>query len=266
VQRVATIFNNDGTGVRGNLKAVVQAILLDDEARNGAMKNPDTFGKLREPLLTLTHYWRAMHAQHKCGENLDQDNGDGTFTHYRFANQPYRYAGYGSTWSTGNTQYGGVDQASLDAFTVFNFFKPSFKPSGELATRGLVAPEFQIQTDSIIANSTNTYTYYYYYGDQDFADDCTNDQFGDVKIDHTQDVALAASGTGGTNDPANRLVDAYNKRFMSGQMSPYMRDQLLTDLNTIDSGDGNNGEDWRVERVNRALFLILTSPEYMIQK
>ena len=266
VARVATVFNNNGSGVRGDLKAVVQAILLDDEARNGAQKNPNTFGKLREPLLTLTHYWRAMHGQHKCGQNIDQDNGDGTFTHYRYANQPYRYAGYGSTWNTNATQYGGVDQASLDSFTVFNFFKPGFKPAGELSTLGLVAPEFQLQTDSIIANSTNTYTYYYYYGNQDFADSCTGDQFGDVKIDHAQDVALAGSGQGGVADPADRLVDAYNKRFMSGQMSPYMRNELLTDLNPIDNTWANNGEDWRVERINRALFLILTSPEYMIQK
>ena len=266
VQRVATVFNNNGSGVRGDLKAVVQAILLDDEARNGAQKNPDTFGKLREPLLTLTHYWRAMHAQHKCGQDIDQNNSDGTVTHYRYANQPYRYAGYGTAWNTNATQYGGVDQASLDAFTVFNFFKPGFKPSGELATRNLVGPEFQLQTDSIIANSTNTYTYLYYYGNQDYTDSCTNDQFGDVKIDHAQDVALAGSGLGGPTDPADRLVDAYNKRFMSGQMSPYMRDQLLTDLNPIDNTWANNGEDWRVERIKRALFLILTSPEYMIQK
>jgi len=150
---------------------------------------------------------------------------------------------------------------------VFNFFKPGFKPSGELSTLNLVGPEFQLQTDSIIANSTNTYTQLYYYGNYDLAETCaSDDDFGDVKIDHAQDVALAGSGQGGAADPANRLVDAYNKRFMSGQMSPYMRDQLLTDLNPIDHTWANNGEDWRIERINRALFLILTSPEYMIQK
>jgi len=266
VQRVATVFNNNGANVRGDLKAVVTAILLDDEARNGQQKNPATYGKLREPLLTLTHFWRAMHAQHKCGLNVDQDNGDGTFTHFRYANQPYRYGGY-FAWNTSATQYGGVDQASLDAFTVFNFFKPGFKPSGELSALNLVAPEFQLQTDSIIANSTNTYTQLYYYGNNDTAETCaSDDDFGDVKIDHAQDVALAGSGQGGAADPADRLVDAYNKRFMSGQMSPYMRNQLLTDLNPIDQTWANNGEDWRVERINRALFLILTSPEYMIQK
>ena len=224
------------------------------------------FGKFREPLLVLTHYWRAMHAQHKCGQDIDQNNSDGTVTHYRYANQPYRYAGYGTAWNTNATQYGGVDQASLDAFTVFNFFKPGFKPSGELATRNLVGPEFQLQTDSIIANSTNTYTYLYYYGNQDFTDSCTNDQFGDVKIDHAQDVALAGSALGGPTDPADRLVDAYNKRFMSGQMSPFMRQTLLAYLNRIDSSWTEGVTDWRLWRIHTALYLVFNSPEYMVQK
>src|SRR5450432_3349443 len=66
VQRVATVFNNNGSSVRGDLKAVVQAILLDPEASYGQWSSPDTFGKLREPLLTLTHFWRAMGAKHVC--------------------------------------------------------------------------------------------------------------------------------------------------------------------------------------------------------
>ena len=53
---------------------------------------------------------------------------------------------------------------------------------------------------------------------------------------------------------------------MSGQMSPYMRDQLVSYLNTIDSTWANGSQDWRLQRVYRALYLILTSPEYMIQK
>ena len=265
VQRVAAVFNNNGSGVRGDLKAVVKAILLDPEARWGQWRSTDTFGKLREPLLTVTHYWRAMHAQHKCGLNVDQTNDDNSVTHYRYANQPYRYAGGGTAWSTNGTQYGGVAQASLDAFTVFNFFKPAFKPAGELTTRGLTGPEFQLQTDSVVANSNNNYRYWMY-GGQDFSDDCTNDQFGDVKVNHAQDLALAGSGQGGTTDPSDRLVDAYNKRFMSGQMSPYMRNQLITYLNTIDYHWADGSSDWRLQRIYRALYLVLTSPEYMVQK
>lgn len=263
VQRVATVFNNN-RGSRTQMQSVVQAILLDPEARTGQWKSPNTFGKLREPLLALTHFWRAMKATHVCGQNVAA-SGNSAATNY--GNQPYRYAGYSTAWSTDGTQYDGVDQASLDALTVFNFFKPNYMPPGEMTSLNLMGPEFQISTDSIIANTTNTFSYYAYYFD--VSDDCSNNEpFGDVKIDHTQDVSLAGSGNGGTSDPATALVAEYNKRFMSGQMSPFMQNQLLTYLNSVNSTVvyPPGSSDWRLWRIYPALYLIFTSPEYMIQK
>jgi hypothetical protein len=260
VQRVAAVFNDDGSAahVRGNLRAVVQAILLDPEARTGQWSKPDTFGKLREPLLRLTHFWRAMGAIHRCG----RDYVAGTAT-YHYANQPYRYAGYVTAWGTSDSIYGsGVGQAPLNAFSVFNFFKPSYLPPGEMTAAGLLGPEFQINTDTLITNSTNSTAGKAF--SLDVSDTCdANDDNGEVKINRAQDAALAGSANGGTSDPATRLVDAYNLRFMSGQMSPFMRQVLLNTLNPIGSADGT---DWRAQRINRALLLILTSPEYMIQK
>jgi uncharacterized protein (DUF1800 family) len=272
VQRVATVFNNNGSNVRGDLKAVVQAILLDPEARYGQWHSMDTFGKLREPLLTLTHFWRGMGAKHVCGNDLSTPNPPNPNIVTKYSNQPYRYAGYSTAWNTSDTQYGdGVAQASLDAFTVFNFFKPGFIPSGEMTTKGLFGPEFQLQTDSIIVNSTNTTGYHaFYYDINDYYDSnghpgvhCDpNDDFGNVKVDHAQDSALA--GTTANGGPSDGLVDAYSKRFMSGQMSPFMRQTLITYLNTIDNT--SDGSDWRLQRIYRALYLIFNSPEYMIQK
>jgi uncharacterized protein (DUF1800 family) len=272
VGRVAAVFNANRTSA-SQMKLVVQAILMDPEARLGQWQNPDTFGKLREPLLTLTHFWRAMDAKHMCGTNFVQQNSDGTTTNYMYQNRPNRYAGYSTVYGTDDVQYGvGVAQASMDALTVFNFFKPTFAPSGEMTQRNLVAPEFQLQTDSIIANSANSASYRAY--DLDIADTCDDQnntqypEFGDVKVNHAKDLALAGSGQGGAADPSDRLVDAYSKRFMSGQMSPYMRNQLVTYLNQIDHTwvypEGSS--DWRLQRIYRALYLIFTSPEYMIQK
>ena len=62
VYRVAQVFNDDGTGVRGNLQAVVQAILLDYEARSPNMISQPTYGKQREPLLRVTALARAFPA------------------------------------------------------------------------------------------------------------------------------------------------------------------------------------------------------------
>ena len=62
VYRVAQVFNNDGTGVRGNLQAVVQAILLDYEARSTNLLAQPGYGKQREPLLRVTQLARAFPA------------------------------------------------------------------------------------------------------------------------------------------------------------------------------------------------------------
>ncbi|MBS0557720.1 MAG: DUF1800 family protein [Proteobacteria bacterium] len=276
VARVAKVFNDNRTSTT-QMQAVVQAILLDPEARYGQFWKPTSFGKLREPLLTVTHFWRAMHAVHSCGANIAASGTPGTDGYQyptNYGSQPYRYAGYSTAWSTGlTTTYGvGVSQASLDALTVFNFFKPSFMPPGEMTSAGLLGPEFQIQTDSVIASSNNTFQSLAYNLDtSETCDENPNDQdfdtYGDVKINHAQDLALAGSHSGGPTDPSDRLIAAYSARFMSGQMSPYMFAQLKSYLDTIDSSWAYpTGSDWRLQRIYRALYLVLSSPEYQIQK
>ena len=70
VGRVAAVFNNNGSGVRGDLKAVVTAILLDSEARRGddPAQVQANDGHLKEPLLFMANLLRAMNAH---------TNGDG---------------------------------------------------------------------------------------------------------------------------------------------------------------------------------------------
>ncbi|MFO1418487.1 MAG: DUF1800 domain-containing protein [Methylotetracoccus sp.] len=117
VARVAARFNDNGSGVRGDMQAVVKAILLDREARLGTAANVN-FGKLREPLLVMSHLFRAFNAVLP----------DGTV--------PY-------LWFEGN-----VGQAPLSAPSVFNFFRPDFTPNGLIKAAGLVAPEFQMITEA----------------------------------------------------------------------------------------------------------------------
>src|SRR5215468_1083288 len=140
-------------------------------------------------------------------------------------------------------------------------------PAGEMTTLGLLGPEFQINTDTIITNTTNNFRYKTWYFD--LTDTCdAGDTLGDVAINRTHDMALAGSANGGSGDPADKLLDAYNKRFMSGQMSPFMRAQLLTVLNPVGATNYDNFTfpNWQFERISKALLLIITSPEYMVQK
>jgi len=125
VARVAARFNDNGVGVRGDLFAVVKAILTDTEARNGNVNDPQTFGKIKEPLLRTTHLWRFFSA---IGNNGRYDN-----------------------WNP-EIDYG---QAPLRSNSVFNFFRPDYRPVGALTNAGLVCPECQITNEASITNLTN---------------------------------------------------------------------------------------------------------------
>ena len=115
LRRIAAVFDNNGFGIRGDLGAVVKAILLDDEAR------PDTpieiDGKLKEPLLRLTQLWRAYDARSQSGV----------------------FPLIGSSAIFG--------QGPLQSPSVFNFFSPFFAPAGEIRNSDFVAPELEIATE-----------------------------------------------------------------------------------------------------------------------
>ena len=231
VGRVAAAFDDDGSGVRGNLRAVISAILLDPEARIGQWQHPDTFGKLREPILKATHMWRALSARSANG---------------RIANL--------GTWPPIQDLYG---EAPMRAPSVFNFFSPDYRQPGEIEVAGLRSPEFQILDDTRIVATPN-HLYYQIFCDYIGSDRCYDSGFDDtLQLDLDADAVLAAS------DPA-ALLDEYSLLFMSGQMSPFMRQVLLTRLQAITTDD--YGAETGRARVQNALYLIMSSPEYSVQK
>ena len=132
IYRVSQVFANNGAGVRGDLGAVVRAILTDYEARSNAVASTATFGKLKEPLLRATAIFRAFDAASNLG----------------------RYAI--------NNPEGALAQAAMRAPTVFNFFEPNFVLPGAVAEAGLFAPEYQILTDTTALTQPNFYYGYIY--------------------------------------------------------------------------------------------------------
>jgi len=128
VSRVATRFNDNGRGVRGDLAVVVKAILLDPEARGAATAST---GKVKEPLLRLTQLWRAYGAR----------AADGSFRAFA-------------------TPSASLGQGPLQANSVFNFFAPDFAPPGEIRNAGLVAPELEIATEYQNTQVTNAFRAY----------------------------------------------------------------------------------------------------------
>jgi uncharacterized protein (DUF1800 family) len=129
VQRVAQAFNNNGAGVRGDLKAVWRAILLDDEARNPQNKTNASFGKLREPMVRLIQWGRSFG--------------------FNSASGGWKFPETSSTSSR-------LGQSPLRSPSVFNFFRPGFvPPNTQLAATRSVAPEFQITNETTVASYIN---------------------------------------------------------------------------------------------------------------
>ena len=121
VERVARVFADNGEGVRGDLAAVVKAILLDPEARDAGYMINHGRGKLQEPLLRFTHLCRAF----KLRSNEANSN---ILWFYSFEDE--------------------FGQSPYRAPSVFNFYLPDFVPAGALGETGAYGPEFQILDDS----------------------------------------------------------------------------------------------------------------------
>ena len=160
VDRVAKVFNNNGSGTRGDLRAVFKAILLDDEAMNASGLTAPTFGKVREPILRFVQWGRTFGAASTSGN-----------------------------WRIGNLSdlVSGLGQSALRSPSVFNFFRPGYVPANTaIATNSLVAPEFQLINESSTPGYVNYMT---------SAIGSTNGVGGDVKAAYTSELAIAHDST-----------------------------------------------------------------------
>lgn len=125
VKDVAAVFNRNAAGVRGSLGSTIKAILMHKEARLGHLDYPNTFGKLKEPVLRVAQVWRAFEP--------------------RYIHENFNYA-----WAQNE-----IGQAPLNAPTVFNFFRPDYSQPGAIEDQGLVSPEFGIVDESSIIKITS---------------------------------------------------------------------------------------------------------------
>ena len=214
VYRVASVFNDNGQGVRGDLKAVVRAILMDYDAR-GSAKTQQGAGKQRETVLRATHLERAFNAS----------SPDGKY--------PVRNA------------YAALDEEAMHSPTVFNFFSPDYAAPGAIAQGGLTSPEFEITTETTVVTAANFFNtaIYSYLGP------------GSDRI--TLNIVNEQNQTSGA-DPA-KLVDHLNALLMAGSMSSEMRTVLINAITQIPATNP-------AERVKSAIYLVINSPEFTVEK
>ena len=169
VGRVASAFADNGAGVRGDMKAVIRAILTDGEARADSMMTDATFGKLREPVMRLTGWARAFNVTSPA-----------------------------NTWPIGDTSSPStrLGQSMGRAPSVFNFFRPGYTPpSTAISNAGLVAPEFQITNEQSVVGYVN------------FINGLVNNGSGDAKPDYT-DILTKAADSAALVDEVNVVLAA----------------------------------------------------------
>ena len=229
--------------MRGDLGAVIRAILLDDEARRLPRANE---GKLREPLLRLTAAWRGLDVE--LGVPEPAMNGAAI------------NSSVGSIGMRIGFTFSEFGQRPWSAPTVFNFYEPDYQNPGVLQQLGLFAPEFQILNENTISRTNNQVFDLganRYSGRSDLVAGTTTSPR--VNLDS---LAAPLSVYSATTQAA--LVDEINVRLMYGFMSNAMRQTLLTMLATTPAPA--NTDDARRIAVRDVLRVVYASPEFAIQK
>jgi uncharacterized protein (DUF1800 family) len=226
VNRVAQVFINDGTGVRGNLQAVITAILMDPEARDSAtyVGNPQ-YGKVRESLLRYTEWARAFTAQSRTG-SFDMGSTEDPIY------------GLGEMW--------------LRSPTVFNWFAPGYTPpNSPISAAGLLSPEMQMTNVSTVVGYIN-----YLQGAIG-----ANAQGGpDVFSYYSTEMTLAAT----PDQLLDRINLLLMSGQMSSTL--YNQILAAVAAIPIPSGDQNAINAALLARVQTAIYLTVASPDYAAQQ
>ena len=238
VERVATAFQNGtftmangqsvGAGRRGDLSAVVAAILLDAEARDPALRDNPRFGKIREPLLRFTHWARAFNVN---SEDLsDQAMMRDASREHSLGQHPFR------------------------APSVFNFYRPGYvAPGSGTGEAGLTAPELQITNATTIVGYTNFMTDYIF-GEARTKSGGPNTAY---RPDYSAETALA-------EDP-DALVSRLDRILTNGQLSEVVKSRIAAVVAETPVNDATREGDLE-KRVSLAILMTMTSPEYLVQR
>ena len=233
VARVAAAFNDNGAGLRGDLKAVWRAVLLDEEARGAASLQSATHGKVREPLVRVLQWLRTFGVRSRSGD-------------WGYWPMPY---GEPRQW------YG---QRAFFAPSVFNWYRPGYVPPGTaMAAAGATAPEFQILNESSVSQWINA------------IDDLNlittdPDQFTwcDWHASFTAERAIAHD--------TRALVQRLNLLLAAGQLSGETV-QRLVDIVELGTWMPDDLSDPHVPAARRlrtiaAVTLVMSCAEYIVQK
>ena len=253
ISRVTQVFNDGrytlpngtavGGGLRGDLKATIAAILLDRE--NLEPEAPNTFGKLREPVLRFTQWARAFSA--------------GTVT------PEYTLELY-DLFSTSN--YGqGLAQHPFSAPSVFNFYRPGYVPPGtDSGAAGMTVPELQIVTAETIPAYMNFITFFAMASTQHADLSAYRELGGLTGVNFDPELARTSflpdySYEKNLADDLPALFDHLNLLLAGGALSQAAVDSFM---DVVAGVPVEASDDWRATRVGLAVALVMTSADYLV--
>ena len=229
VGRVTAAFNNNGSGVRGDMRAVIRAILIDAEARSASVAANNIFGKLREPVIKFIHLHRAFGATAS--------------------------GGYYEVWDTGDSDT--LGQSALKAPSVFNFYSPDFEPAGAMATAFLQGPEFEITSTSTVAGFADFTGWGVVGGFR------SGDADQSLAIKPNQDRFLTGTTGAALADSPQKMVDELDLLLTANNLKPAFKANLVAMANNITRGAI---ADQRRDRFRAVMWQIIHSADYAIQR
>ena len=224
VGRVAAKFNNNGSGVRGDMKAVLRAILLDSEARNLTVAARATYGKLTEPVVRFVQLHRAFNAK--------------------------RTSGYYDMWDFGAPT--ALNQSPMHAPSVFNFYHPTYMPAGPLSQANLVGPEYEITNASSVAGYAD-FSKWAIIGGFDHSSSTVGNR---ILPDYSYYLGLAGT--------PQQMIDELDWVLCANGMNSTFKTAVVQSVGKV--VNAGNIPAQNLERLNMALWLIINSPDYSVQK
>ena len=232
VSRVAAVFANNGQGVRGDMAAVIKAVLMDPEARDLSTANLASYGKVREPLV-------------------------------RFANLLHTFGSTSAsgTWNIGFTNDPtSLNQQALYSPTVFNFFRPGFvPPNSRTGTANREAPELQLVNEVSVSGYVNAL---YQTLNGGVGTPPAGQAGRDVNLTLTDEATLATDPT--------KLVAKLNLLLCANQMSSALQQKVITAVTSIVVPGGTATQAQidaaLLQRVRLGILLVMSSGDYLVQR
>ena len=244
IDRVASVFNNNGEGVRGDLGAVIKAIFLDEEARSCADLESSENGQLIEPLLRITGIARFLELE--CRKDTSYMVGGEMIEEEINCNEP-RY------WMNGFDENRALRQSPLGAASVFNFYLPDHQPVGDFTSLGLVGPEFKIHDSSTSINYINRLHSTFFW----------NLLGSSWENEFNEDLGWLSVNTASIEDLVetpealfNHLDILVTRGGLTDQTRSFLRETIEEMPNWVDNED----------RTQLILYLMMLSPDYTILK